>query len=189
MYMKRRAGFTLIELLITITVMVILLALLVVNLRDSLANGRDEKRKTDIEVIARGLERRYAAGNPMATSPSIEKGAYPGTNEILHAQGQLIATFTPQQIAGGYLPDLLPGTTRDNFVPPNNGSFIVICSSACQPAETQSVVNSVTTANVYVYEPIDRNGNVCSDAGCVRFNLYYRSEVTNTVQVLKSRHQ
>lgn len=190
--MKRRDGFTLIELLITVTIMVILLSLLVVNLRGSLANGRDEKRKTDVEVIARGLEQRYINGNPRATSPSIEKGAYPGTNEILHAQGQTVAGFNPPQIAGGYLTDLLPGTTRDNFIPPNNGTFIIICNPAtttCPAAETSSNVNTVTTSNVYVYEPIDRNGNICSDTGCVRFNLYYRSEVSNTVQTVKSKNQ
>lgn len=187
--MKRRNGFTLIELLLTITVMVILLTLVVVNLRSSLPKGRDEKRKTDIEVIARGLEQRYIQGNPRATSTSIEKGAYPGTNEILHAKGQTVASFTPTQIPEGYLTDLLPGTTAENFVPPNNGTFIVICSSACQPAETSSVVNSTVTADAYVYEPVDRLGNVCSDAGCIRFNLYYRSEVTNTVQTVKSKRQ
>lgn len=187
--MRRRDGFTLIELLITVVVMVILLTLVVVNLRSSMVNGRDEKRKTDIEVIARGLEQRYSEGNPRATSASVEKGAYPGTNEILHAQGQSVASFTPPQIAGGYLTDLLPGTTADSFIPPNNGSFKVICSSACQPAGTQSVVDSATTVGTYVYEPVDRYGNVCADAACVRFNLYYRSEVTNTVQTVKSKRQ
>ena len=121
--MKRRPGFTLVELLITITIMVILLALVVVSLRSTQANARDEKRKTDTANIARGLERRYVEGNPIATSSSIEKGSYPGGNEMFHALGWQRDGFSPEQIDGGYITELLPGTTKDNFTPPNDGAL------------------------------------------------------------------
>lgn len=187
--MKRRDGFTLIELLITITIMVILLTLVVVNLRSSMAQARDDKRKSDVEAIARGLERRYTDGNPRAIADVIQKGAYPGVNEMLHAMGWQRNGFSPDQISGGYLTDLLPGTTKESLTPPNNGSFTIICTYSCQPAETQSVIDSQTTTSTYVYEPIDPNGNICPNGGCVRFNLYYRTEVDNVIHQVRSKHQ
>lgn len=187
--MERRAGFTLIELLITITVMVILIVLSVVSLRSTQANARDEKRKTDIETIARGLEQRYINGNPMATSTVIQKGAYPGTNEMLHAMGWSRTGFTPQQIVGGYLTELLSDTSASNFIPPGSGTFDISCTSACQPAETAGFIDSITTISKYIYEPIDASGGVCFDGNCVRFNLYYRTEKDNVVHKVMSRRQ
>ena len=189
--MNRRSGFTLIELLITITVMVILIVLGVVNLRTVQANARDEERKTDIENIARGLEQRYNNGNPRATAPYVAKGMYPGTNEIQHAQGVTQADFTPTQITGGYLTDLLPDTSPSNFIAPGGDttSFSVSCLSSCQPAETQSVIDAATTTTKYIYEPIDKSNAVCCCGDCVRFNLYYRTEKDNVVHKATSKNQ
>jgi prepilin-type N-terminal cleavage/methylation domain-containing protein len=187
--MKRRDGFTLIELLITITIMVILLTLTVVALRSSMANSRDEKRKSDVQVIARGLERRYYDGNPRATATEIEKGSYPGTNEMLHASGISIADFNPTQIVGGYLPDLLPGTTKDVFTTPTGGTFNLTCTSSCGAAGTMSVVSSAVGTDNYSYEPVDRYGNVCANNGCVRFTIYYKTEVDSTIHSVSSKHQ
>ena len=75
--MKRREGFTLIELLITITVMVILLALSVVNLRSTQATARDEERKTDANIIARHLEVFYDSGTDDGASSVLAR--YPST--------------------------------------------------------------------------------------------------------------
>jgi len=189
--MKRRAGFTLIELLITLTVMVILVILAVITVRSTQATARDEKRKTDIENIARGLELRYVNGNPKATSPWVYKGAYPGTNEILHALGEDRSSqdFVPAQITGGYITELLPDTSAENFVPPGGGTFYPSCVWACQPAETQSFIESISTPGKYIYEPIDADGNICPGKECVRFNLYYRTEVDNVIHKVKSKRQ
>lgn len=59
---SRRHGFTLIEIMITMAIMVILVAVAIVSLRGSQANGRDAKRASDIDTIARGLEQRYNNG-------------------------------------------------------------------------------------------------------------------------------
>ncbi len=190
--MRRDAGFTLIELLVTITIMVILLGLAVVSLRSNQANARDEERKTDIEIIARGLERRYTDGNPRATSTEIKQGAYPGVNEMLHIFGDSRTGFTPAQIAGGYISDALPGVKEENTIPPGGDQFDklkIICVYACQPAETQSVVESATQVDTYVYEPITRDGQICSGGDCSRFNLYYRTEVDNVIHKVTSKHQ
>lgn len=182
-------GFTLIELSIVVAILAILLTLVVVNLNDSMAEARDSERAGDIETIARGLERRYADGNPRASGAGIMKNAYPGTDEILHAQGQPVAAFSPPQIQDGYLTELLPGISKDALTPPDGGSFAVICSASCQPAETESVVNSIVTTDKYIYEPITTNGSVCAGGDCIRYNLYYRTEVDNAVHKLRSQHQ
>jgi prepilin-type N-terminal cleavage/methylation domain-containing protein len=188
--MKRHAGFTLIELLITITIMVILIVLSVVSLRAAQISTRDEERKTDIENIARGLEIRYNDGNHRITAPSyVQKGSYPGTNEIRHGKGESMTGFIPVQITGGYLTDLLPGTASTSFTPPNGGSFSLSCISACQPAETTAVVEAATTVSTYVYEPVTASGAVCSVGDCVRFNLYYRTEVDGVLHKIVSKHQ
>jgi prepilin-type N-terminal cleavage/methylation domain-containing protein len=188
--MKRHAGFTLIELLITLTVMVVLVVLAVVSLRSTQANARDEERKTDVENIARGLEQRYINGNRMITAPAyVQRGSYPGVNEMLHGMGQSQAGFDPAQIVGGYLTELMPDTSPANFIPPGNGTFVLSCTSACQPAETQSVIDAATTISTYVYEPIDKSGNVCGLGDCVRFNLYYRTEKDNIVHKVTSKNQ
>lgn len=188
--MKRRDGFTLIELLITIAIMLILLTLAVVSLRSSQANGRDEERKADAASIARGLEQRYILGNPRASGAEIKKGSYPGNNEILHAMGFDRVGFTPTQIVDGYLPDLLPGVSEKSLSAPGKGlSLDLMCVWACSPAETSSVVNSQTTIDKYIYEPITAAGGICYTTDCVRFNLYYRTEVDNVVHKITSKHQ
>lgn len=183
-------GFTLIELLITITIMVILIVLSVITLRSTQIAARDEERKTDVETIARGLELRYANGNPKVSVPSyVQKGSYPGVNEMLHAMGQNRAGFVPAQVSGGYLLTLLPDTSVANFTPPSGGAFDISCTWACQPAETQSVIDAATTTSKYIYEPIDATGNVCYNGDCVRFNLYYRTEQDDVLHKVVSKNQ
>jgi prepilin-type N-terminal cleavage/methylation domain-containing protein len=187
--MNRRHGFTLIELLITITIMVILMTLAVFSLRSVQANARDEKRATDADVIARGLETRYTSGNPRVistTDNSVKKGEYPGITEMFHALGfDKGPVYSPNQVSGGYLPELLPGTDK---VLGTNSNLDFMCASACA-AEVAATVNTMTTISKFVYEPIDASNNVCFGGGCVRFNLYYRTEKDNVVHKIMSKRQ
>jgi prepilin-type N-terminal cleavage/methylation domain-containing protein len=186
--MHRRDAFTLVELLITITIMVILMTLAVFSLRSVQANARDEKREADIESIARGLEQRFVNGNPKATSTNVKKGEYPSVAEFLHAEGTSQAGYTPAQIVGGYMLELLPGTTLESITPPSNGAFDPICTSSCS-VETSSVYNAATTIGKYIYEPITSTKTLCLTTGCVRYNLYYRTEVDNVVHQVRSTRQ
>jgi prepilin-type N-terminal cleavage/methylation domain-containing protein len=204
--MRRHVGFTLVELLITITIMVILMTLAVFSLRSVQANARDEERETDISAIARGLEQRYVNGspssppirdvneNPITVPTNFKKGEYPSVNELRYAKGETIASYSPDHVKS-YLTDLLPGTaigtsanTVDTLTPPGSGSFDPICTSACS-VETASVYNAATTISKYIYEPITSTNTLCLTTGCVRYNLYYRTEVDNVVHQVGSRHQ
>ncbi|MEO8912058.1 MAG: type II secretion system protein [Candidatus Saccharimonas sp.] len=190
----RSRGFTIIELIVVITIIAILLTLSTIQLSKNQANARDTKRGADISTIARGLEIRYKEGNPMITSPSyVAPGSYPGVNEMLHATGQSNATFTPTQISDGYVSDDFPGTTPQNFTPPNADStfqgFNVSCASSCGAALPDSSMDSLVTPDTYYYQPVDASGNVCMQGNCVRFELFWRSEVDDTLYKIGSQHQ
>lgn len=177
--MLRRRGFTIVELVIVMVIMAILLVLGTVSFSSVQLKARDNERKTDIAVIARGLEVRYKDGNPVVTAPSyVARGSYPSTMEMQHILGVNQATFTPAQITGGYATTALPGTQLTTFLPPgiSSGGFNIICTSSCGAAANYSAIAAITTKDTYVYEPVNTSGNICMTGECTQFNLYWRSE-------------
>lgn len=181
-------------------IMAILLTLAGFTITKSQANARDSQRKTDIAIISRGLETRYKEGNPNITSPSyITPGTYPSLDEMSHLLGGNVSGFSPSQISGGYTNDVLIGTDTRNFSPPGvgsglyNGFIMYSCSVSCPNANDSAVAGSTIGNNVtkyqYYYEPIDADGKICNGKACVRYNLYWRSEVDDTSHILRSDHQ
>lgn len=192
--MHKRRGFTIVELVIVMVIMAILLGLGFVSLTRSQANARDAKRKSDVAAIARGLETRYKEGNPKATESNgaTNPGQYPGSNEMLHVLGwdRDPAAWTPSQIIGGYATDEMPGTSTTSFQPPTSGSsFGLSCVWACGPVEDSANIASTVGTDNYIYEPVDGNNNFCCCTGCVRYNLYYKEEVTGNIITVRSSHQ
>jgi prepilin-type N-terminal cleavage/methylation domain-containing protein len=107
-------GFTVVELIITLSVIVILLTLGVVGFRSAQANARDSERQSDINTIARGLERRYNEDNPVVTSSTYsdpQQGRYPSILEMRHALGDAVSAFTPSDV-DPYVAQLLPGVSQ-----------------------------------------------------------------------------
>ena len=94
-------GFTIVEIAITLTIMGILLVLGVVNLTGSQANGRDAKRKSDVETIAVHLENYY----------NSESGEYPPTTFISSISQYLPDLDTSSIMAPGI------STPADTFKP------------------------------------------------------------------------
>lgn len=164
--MKRIRGFTLVELLITMTIMVVLLGIVVVNLRSSQANARDEKRKTDIQAIAKGLENYYEAGTDTA-----QPGEYPSTD--------LMASETAVRAA---LRDIDGSVLRSPGI-----------ATTSPMSFTDATSNTVPSANInaYVYQPLQSNGALCNSSTqeCRKYNLYYTLETVSGVQTLASKHQ
>lgn len=210
--MNMKRGFTVVEVLITLVIMAILLTLGVVSLRGMQANARDKERQTDIETMARGLERRYNEGNPVAVHTTngvgqpvaagerdTDPGRYPSTLEMWQAIGFNVGTYTPSQ-PGAYLTKLMPGVSDAATEPPTPAGWLdVICiGSGCDGKTPESASaldphfgpSTGTTTDKYVYEPLTASGAFCgSEVECVRFNLYWYSEVSNSVQKVKSKHQ
>ena len=197
--MRQWSGFTIIELVVVMVIMAILLTLAGFNISGSQANARDNERNVDASTIARGLETRYKEGNPSVTAPAyVSAGSYPDIREMAHIIGGSDSGFTPNQIAGGYSNEALPGTTVQNFSPPGAantpyaGFVIASCAGACianDSATTGSTTGKAVTKSQYYYEPIDANGNICTGTTCVRYNLYWHTEVDNTSHIIRSKHQ
>lgn len=202
--MIRSRGFTVVELVVVMVIMAILLTLGVASFNGSQANARDAERKADIDTIAKSLEARYAKGNLFINSAYITRGAYPSVNEIRHAEGEVIAGLAGgTNTFGVYIDQLLPGAALSVFTPPGatgaiTATFKPICTAAgtapCNVDNTAEDATKISAAingssAVYVYEPIDANKNICFSTECVRFNLYYRPEVTGTTQTKASKHQ
>ena len=192
--MQTRRGFTIVEMVVTMAIMAILLTLTFVALQASQVNARDAKRLSDVQSLARGLEVRYKQGNPRATevNGATKPGQYPGSNEVLHADGwdRDPAAWNPAQIIGGYRLDEFPGTSSSTFSAPTSGyGWALSCVWACQPAGTMAQITSALDKDNYVYEPIDANGNVCCCNGCVKFKIYYKREKDGTIQSVSSDHQ
>lgn len=195
--MQKRWGFTVVELVVVMVVMVILLTIAGLSLGSSQARARDTERTADTEAIARGLEARYTQGKistDVTTAPAyVTAGAYPGTDEMTHIMGTSVTGFTPAQIVDGYGPVALPGTTIDSFSPPTvaSGSYGGFVLSTCTTVEDTTCLSTLATANTYVYEPITASNTLCAQAGCVRYNLYWKYEANSpsTLQKIRSKHQ
>jgi prepilin-type N-terminal cleavage/methylation domain-containing protein len=188
--MKQSRGFTIIEIIVTISVMLVLMAVSIVALRSTQVDARDQERKTDVESIARGLEQRYTTGNARVLLwPS--KGAYPGNNEMLYSTGTNYwctvappAKFDPCQASTSYLYELLPGTTEGSFKPPDSS---VQMFKNMWGATDANRLTYISNGN-YVYAPLDRTGANCNN-DCTSFKLYYKKESDGSTQVIKSKRQ
>ncbi len=188
----RSKGFTIVELLITLAIAAALLALGVAGVRSLQGYARDDEREADVAAIARGLEQRYANGNPYATAVPpdyVEKGSYPGINEWFHMYGSTKANYTPATYTGGYATRVLPGTSTATFTSPSGVGWAPTCSFACQPAGDSATINSALSTDKYAYEPVASNGAICYNGNCPSFNIYWKSEVDGTIHKLRSKHR
>ena len=201
--MRRVHGFTVVELVVVMVIMAILLTLAGFSINSMQANTRDGQRNADIADIARGLETRYKEGDTKMSSVTgasyVSAGSYPDIAEMSYIMGNTVSGFTPNQVSGGFYTDAIPGTSTNDFTPPGitglTGFVIAPCSGTCavnDSASTGSTAGNAVTKDQYYYEPIDGNGNICngsSSVPCVRYNLYWRTEVDNKAHILRSKHQ
>lgn len=167
-----RHGFTIIELIIIITVMSILLVLGVVNLNGAQANSRDSERKTDVETIALQLEAYYDSGNDTSTSV----GQYPSVDPTNGLIGRETTYLRDLDVASL----MAPGASSSSLIAATNN------------IQTVSGVLPQPTISQYEYQPIATDGSLCDNSTtkeCRKFNLYYRLEVDNTVNMITSRNQ
>ena len=166
------SGFTLVELVITVTIMTILLSLAAVSLTSTLANQRDAERASDINTIANNLENYYKVGNGGSTT-----NRYPST-ALLASGATSIKSFFPR-------------ADIDTFTAPDTASVSVSFIPATNAVATVAGVTPQPTKSQFVYQPIQNNGTLCTAESqeCRRFNLFYRTEIDNTVKKFISKHQ
>lgn len=214
--MKQR-GFTVIELMVVIIVMGILLALAFAGLRGTQTASRNETRKTNAEIIARGLEQYYNKPDNkyMPADKQRNAGRYPANNDLWHSWGGSNNDYSPAQVAGGYSDSFLPGVPGrlaggDTmqiafFISPSS----TIVANDVEGNKTRLAANTSVSSDRIVYEPIimqlgsnpwsatpgQDNWVVCYNADnvCNAYNLYYFEEDPmggpRKVHVLRSKHQ
>lgn len=170
-------GFTVVELIITITIMGILLLLAVVNVGATQARARDDERTSDVETIAVQLESYYRDGDD--TSTLLNR--YP-TTDITTSAAKMKAALRDIDLKSLQAPGITNPT--QTFIAATNGT------------QSTSGVEPQPTTNQYVYQPILGDGTgttLCTGTAgtedCRKFNIYYRTEVDNTVRMVTSRNQ
>lgn len=186
MMRKRDTGFTIVELIVTITILVILTTLVVVRLRMTQASGRDQERDIDTTTLAKGLEVYYENGN---TSTNTPRGYYPGATQIIAATATdpPFTEFLEGVPAISYAaPDI---EATDSFgIDPNYATAAAGENTDGSYSDTQA--RTLLQTYPYLYQPLRRNNTFCVNyVDCVKFNIYYLEETTDTVVKIRSKHQ
>lgn len=169
-----RRGFTVVEIIITVTIMGILLVLAVVNVNASQVKARDDQRKADVEAIAIAFESFYRSG-----SDTVNPGTYPGTDTTDASNVVIRSTVNDDLTIDALLAPGAPDETTKSLI------------SATNTVQTEAGVTPQPTIAQYVYQPLDRDGNLCASmvTECRKFNLYYQLEADETVYKVTSRNQ
>lgn len=169
----QRRGFTIVELVITITIMGILLTLGVVALNATQRNGRDTERRGDIEAVQANLEAFYRTGNGVSTN----LGRYPST---------AITTGDESTLRG-----ILRDIDLKSLTAPTSPGFADTFIAATNTTQTTGGVTPQPTISQYVYQPLQSNGALCVNETqeCRKYNLFYRLEENNEVQMVTSKNQ
>lgn len=168
----KKSGFTIVETIIVITVIGILMILGVVNLNQAQINARDTERKTDIKTIAYFLEDFYLYGSDAIQS----SGQYPSvdtTNGLIGRETTYFRDFIVTSISA-------PNIKTSSLIAATNN------------IQTIDGILPKPTVSQYIYQPIATDGSLCNSLTtkeCRKFNLYYRLEIDNTVQMVTSKNQ
>jgi prepilin-type N-terminal cleavage/methylation domain-containing protein len=101
-------------------------------------------------------------------------GTYPGVS------------ITSSPLITTYLPD---ADTKTSFTAPGQSNPYTTFIPATNAIQTAAGVLPQPTISQYVYQPIDSLGNLCYSYDCRKFNIYYRSEIDNTVNMITSKNQ
>lgn len=190
-------GFTIVETLVVLVIIAVLLALGTFGVRGLQVSGRDVERKSDVETIARALERYYVQGS---TNMSYEtKGSYPSVNEWLYIFGYNWCSdstygspgnaFSPCYVEGGFMEKSLPGLSTANITPPDKtqpGTFVFTSRNLNSSDITNNLNNGL-----YFYKPMNSStSDACYDNGaCSRYNLVYKREADGQLITIESKHQ
>lgn len=172
--MDREAGFTIIELIIVIIIIGILVTISVGTQNSFLPLSRDSERAEDIASIARLLEIDYT--DQLVLVGGVASPSYPSTTTFINdiASGSGTAARTDKAL----------------FTAPNQSTTSVV-AAATTNAATPETGNQPPVINKYYYQPIRRDGTLCTDSSqaCVLYRLIYRSESGSSVIITRSSHQ
>jgi prepilin-type N-terminal cleavage/methylation domain-containing protein len=169
-------GFTIIELIVVIAIIGILTSIAVLQVMNTNVVARDTEREEDARAIARRFEELYndaeIGGHTFAS--------YPGTTNIT-SDASLFAETGPEIVRA-------PGVSN------SSASSLTIATNTIQTVAGVTPLPSKTN-DKYVYQPLKADNTLCQSTSdtagseCVKFNLFYYHEQSNSVKKIKSRNQ
>lgn len=177
----KRGGFSIIEIIVTVTVLGILLTLAVVSMSSAQINARDTERQSDVESIALYFEnyRKNNSVTELDNGMSFSGWTYPD-DVIVSSPAYFKRVF----------PDIPASTVRAPGVKESEPMSLIM---ATNNNPTTYYVTPEPTISQYVYQPLTKDGALCYDlfilSGCAKFNIFYRLESDNSIQMISSKAQ
>lgn len=162
----RMRGFTIVEVLIVLIAISVLVAIVASRFVSGQAQARDVDRRADIDTIARRLEIVY-------TNRLLGVASYPRTTDITEGSTAL--------------QELDREALRTTLVANSQPMSLV---AATNSTATTAGILPQPTINQYVYQPLTSADTLCNATlVCVKFNLYYRQEISGTIMKVASQRQ
>lgn len=104
--------------------------------------------------------------------------------------GLVISSYPNISVASpGYLETYLRGVDLKSFTAPGASEYAESFVAAKNNVQTEAGVLPQPTVSQYVYQPIDNDGELCTNDKCRSFNIFYRLESDGAVHKITSRHQ
>lgn len=176
---RKNSGFTIVEMIVVVAIVVILSTIAIATLGNVQATARDTEREDDTAAIAAHLESIHESGLPSySLGPTY---GYPGTATLSLA---VTATVQPFLSLGA-------SNLRSPGVENNLPISLVAATNSTQ---TTAGVLPQPAYKDYIYQPLQTDGTLCTatlpiDRTCVKYNLYYKTEVGDVVKIRTSKHQ
>ena len=193
---NREQGFTILELTIVIIIMGILSALTVTNVIKSQVTARDKERVEDISSIARHFNSLYNQGLN-SSNPSLST-----YNQQLSYPSTLLISSPTSTIAAAVFDEIDPRALQAPKGSSGGGATHSLVNATSTTKATISNISPMPSAtnDVYVYQPLNRDDTLCTSTTvtfyirpdptrCVKFQIFYYDEASQSVKVKSSVNQ
>ena len=177
---NKDAGFSVVEIVVVMAVIAILSALMMPSLVDYRVRAIDVEKRDDISALSRQLEISYSYQRRWHPS-------YPSTREL---DDDLVS-----------LDKSMAGVNIENLKAPGSSTKDLLTAGT---SNENSILNSpVFPKNKYIYQPLTIANHLCTykpswnddpskfspNAVCVKYNLFYYSDLYKKVIKISSRRQ
>ncbi len=196
---RQEKGFTILELVVVIVIMGILTTLTAANVIKSQITARDHERVDDVNSIAAYFETLYKQGL------DSNNGSLSNYNAPLSYPSTLLISSPSSSIASAVFSNLDPKALKSpnssSGTESNTTTYDLVNSTNNSKATTSTVTPTPSASNdVYVYQPLNIDDTLCTSTTdtfyirpdpthCVKFQIFYYDEASQSVEVKTSINQ